>query len=447
VGRSELRVAAALVIAVALTYLNAFGGTFQFDDYNVIVDNPAVHSWTAWRASLPGIRPLLKLSYTLNWTCGLGLLGFHLLNVAVHAANAVLVFFIAQRWTQAFAPPGTPILAVAATAAGLFALHPAQTEAVTYICGRSVSLMALFYLGALAMHLRRQDALGAARWVSPGLFIAALATKETAWTLPLALTLWQVAAGAPARVALRTARLHWLALGTATIAMLLTSGYRRLLDVSLTTRTLKENLLTQIEGVYYLLTQPLLGLRTNIDPALPVQTSLSAPLVLEGLLLVGWLLVSLLLLRRKPWIGLAGLWFFLHLAPTNSILPRLDMANDRQLYLAAIGPALLFALAIWQLRWRSVPVALACAIALLLGTATILRNRDFSSEVTLWQATVRAAPHNARAWNNLGFAHRLEGDAPAAREAFEHALALDPDYRKARMNLEMLEPAGAAKPQ
>src|ERR1700730_3248460 len=69
-----------LVGAVGLTYLNAFWGVFQFDDYNVIVDNPAIHSWSGWLHDLQGIRPLLKLSYALNWTAGLGLFGFHLFN-------------------------------------------------------------------------------------------------------------------------------------------------------------------------------------------------------------------------------------------------------------------------------------------------------------------------------------------------------------------------------
>jgi hypothetical protein len=66
-----------LAAVVAVVYLNSFRGVFQYDDYNVIVDNGGVHTWGAWLAGLPrGIRPLLKFTYTLNWTSGLGLLGF-----------------------------------------------------------------------------------------------------------------------------------------------------------------------------------------------------------------------------------------------------------------------------------------------------------------------------------------------------------------------------------
>jgi hypothetical protein len=70
-----------LVSALTMAYINSLHGAFQFDDYNVIVNNSLVHSWSAWLTDLPhGIRPFLKLTYTLNWTMGWGTFGFHLFN-------------------------------------------------------------------------------------------------------------------------------------------------------------------------------------------------------------------------------------------------------------------------------------------------------------------------------------------------------------------------------
>ncbi|MFA7400299.1 MAG: hypothetical protein WCZ98_07450, partial [Sideroxydans sp.] len=78
-----------LALAVAIGYANALTGSFQFDDFNVIVNEEQVHSWANWYAALGnGIRPLLKLSYTANWTMGLGVLGFHLTNLLIHLLNA-----------------------------------------------------------------------------------------------------------------------------------------------------------------------------------------------------------------------------------------------------------------------------------------------------------------------------------------------------------------------
>jgi Flp pilus assembly protein TadD len=74
----------------------------------------------------------------------------------------------------------------------------------------------------------------------------------------------------------------------------------------------------------------------------------------------------------------------------------------------------------------------------LLGAMTHLRNRDYHSEIALWQSSVRQAPHNARAWNNLGYALWLEGRAADARQAWLEALRLDPGYDKPRRNLERM---------
>ena len=114
------------------------------------------------------------------------------------------------------------------------------------------------------------------------------------------------------------------------------------------------------------------------------------------------------------------------------------MANDRQLYLALIGPAAILAAAIWGVLPRRAALVSAGILALALGGATAMRNADYRTEVSLWEATVRVSPHMARAWNNLGYAYQLAGDAEAARLAYRRALGLDPFHVKARANLEAL---------
>ena len=418
-------------------YFSALYGTFQFDDYLVIVNNPAVHGWSAWLTSMPGIRPLLKLSYTANWTSGLGPVGFHLFNLTCHAANALLALAIFRRW------PGAASSGAALVAALIFALHPAQTEAVTYISGRSVSLMATFYLAAFLAWLRAIET-GNERWrtvAAPLLFIAALATKETAWTLPCALLLWEYARTGTWREAATRLMPLWIVLAAALAIMAGLSGYRRMVTFSLESRAPLDNLLTQVSGQFYLLRQWLLPI-PNIDPDLPVVTGLNPAIVIQGLLLAGLLAGGIFALHRRLWFGLALLWFFLHLLPTNSLLPRLDVANDRQLYLASLGPALAVAIGLSRIHLRALSHTLTLVLLLALGTATALRNLDYRSERTLWEATVRLSPQKARAWLNLGYACRLAGDIPAAKIAYERALQLDPGYRQARINLRLLPEIG-----
>ena len=418
----------ALLASVAvLAYLPSLIGPFHFDDYNVIVDYPTVHTWsTLFERAGAGVRAVLKASYVLNWTLDPGPLGFHLVNIALHALNTVLLFFIGKR----LIPDNVRNYSVspALLAALLFALHPMQTEAVTYISGRSSSLMATFYLGALLAYVR-----GAHWTISCLLFVLAVATRETAVTLPAALLLIELCRGTAWRTIVQRQAAHWALLVAGAGVVLMNQRYFDLLAYGYGERSLGSNLLTQIGGISYLVWH-LVGLHDlNIDPALPTLTEWTPALAFQGLLLSTLLALGIASLRRRPWLAFGILWFFLQLAPTNSLVPRLDVANDRQVYLACWG--LFFALAA-QIEW---PRVVAIALCLLFAGASVMRQLDYRDEITLWQSSVRSSPWNARAHNNLGYAYYQAGRKPEARREFETALVLDRTEKKARANLVLLD--------
>jgi tetratricopeptide (TPR) repeat protein len=427
-----------LFIATILAYLNALDAGFQFDDFNVIVFNDAVHSWSAWWASMPGIRPLLKLSYCANWVFDDQAWGFHLVNLLAHVVNTALVYLLARYWARRLArADDTQAGLIALATASIFALHPANTEAVTYVSGRSVSFMASFYLGALVL-CARADASNRARIGAMLAFAGALAVKEIAVTLPFALTLMF---GLGDRHRLSEIRPFWLILITALVLMLALTDYRAFFGHSLDTRGVLANLIAQIEGLRYLVAGPLLSLRLNIDPDLVASTRLGPTEVEVLLALLATLAVAIWQWRRRPWLSFGLLWFFLMLAPTNSFLARYDIANDRQLYLALLGPAFIVAIVLVRSA-RPVYWAMLLGLGLALGLATHDRNRDYRDEISLWTATTRASPGKARPWNNLGYAHQIAGQIGSARAAYERALAIDPSYTKARANLRPLIESG-----
>ena len=442
---------AVILGAALLSYFNAFRGVFQFDDFNVIVDNPAVHSLAAWLADAPrGIRPFLKLSYALNWRCGPGPFGFHLVNVAIHGANAVLVYRLSRRLfalrataRDAVSPAGAWFTAL------LFAVHPLQTESVTYISGRSMSLMAFCYLASLLTYVRGVEA-NSRFWLhaaSPALFLTAALTKEAALTLPLALVLWEACHGGVRdrwKAVARRQAAHWIVLGCAVAAMFGHPGYRRLIGFGLASRAVGENLLSQVHGVAYLLSRAVWVHRLNIDPELPVRTGWTPALAGEALLLLSALAAGWVALRRSPVVGFGVLWFFLQLTPSNSVIPRLDVANERHLYLASWGIFLCVGYGLERLRsarpgaarWVA---ATAAACVILLGGFTVARNQDYRSEVALWEATVRRSPGKARAHNNLGYAYQLAGLPRDAARSYREAIRLEPGFGIALGNLATLE--------
>ena len=445
-----------LLAAVAVSYASAFRGVFQFDDFNVIVENPVVHSFAAFFRDLPnGIRPLLKLSYLLNWTAGGGPFGFHLVNLVLHAASTLLVYRLARRAMEgedaAGVPDGEPVPFVAAF---LFAIHPVQTEAVTYISGRSMSMMAFFSLSSLFAYVRGADGGKGWRFVaSPLLFACAVLTKETAVTLPVALVLWEVAVrkgnGSLREIALRQAP-HWALLLFFAAALAFHGRYRELLVFGFGARGLAENLLTQVHGVAYLMSRLVRIDALNIDPELPVHVSWSPVLMAEAAFLAGSFFLGAVLLRKRPAAGFGLLWFFLQILPTNSVVPRLDVANERHLYMAswgiflAAGDAARLARASipGKDRWLRAPAFAAAAILIFF---TVARTGVYRSEVVRWEETARLSGGKARVYNNLGYAYHLAGEPDRAIPAYRRALGIDPGFRLARGNLAVAEAESARR--
>jgi len=440
--KQRRREAALLLVATLAAYANAFHGTFQFDDFFVIVKEPAVQSLSAWWASMPGMRPLLKLSYALNHATGLGLAGFHALNLAIHAACVLLAWRLLQQWLPAAGYDPARSDAAALIAALVFALHPAQTEAVTYLSGRSMSLMALFSLAALLLGLR--SARAGDRWMLASLLClaAALAARETAWATVPALAL--LAASRGERGAALAARLAppLVLLGLGALLLLALPVYRETLAAALARHAPAALLATQVDAVSYLLTRPLLLLEVNIDPDLPARAALGLPGALRAALLLAVLGLAAWQWRARPWLAVGLLWPFVMLAPGYSLFARADIANDRHLYLALLGPALLVGAALAALPRPAGRLA-TLALCAVLALVTVGRNTDYHSEAALWRATAAYSPGKARVWNNLGFALLNEGDLPGARSAFLRALALDPGHLKAHHNLAELESRAA----
>jgi tetratricopeptide (TPR) repeat protein len=250
----------------------------------------------------------------------------------------------------------------------------------------------------------------------------------------------------------RTAQMPLLALFVVAALVLLffLFGYQRLLTMPLP-RGLAANLISEANALYYLLGQLLRPHALNIDPDLPELTDWSVLSSIQIASILGVMLLAWMQRQKRSWFIFGIGWFLLMLLPTHTLIPRMDLASERHLYLSAMGLYWLAALGLVALlaRLPGFPAINGGVLITLLtvsGAAfTASRNQDYQNEVSLWRATVRLSPAKARVWNNLGYAHALAGQAPAARAAFQRALAIDPRHVRSLANLRDLD-AGRLQP-
>lgn len=464
-----------LLIALvgALAYSDTFQVPFVFDDRTSILENQAIADLGRFLAgeglAYNARRFVGYLSFALNYRLGgLNVAGYHAVNLAIHICTAWLVAALARlalrtpalRRPDADDQAGTgPLALLPLLAALLFVAHPIQTQAVTYVVQRLASLATMLYLLSLVMYLRGRVAAGtgsrALPWFAGALLagVAALATKEIAFTLPLALLLCELCFFEMTPGRRRALWLSFCCLAALAAGAVLASPQPLgdlISDVSQRLR-----LQTDMPRAHYLLTQCTVIVTylrllvfpagQNLDYDYPVFTSLLQGRVLGSALLLLMLLgLALYLLRkggaRRPELRLAGfgiLWMFLTLSVESSLIPIEDVIFEHRMYLPSVGAFLALAAgASLVARSRPKGVAAVCAaVVLLLACVTWGRNLTWGDGVTLWQDVVVKSPAKARAHLNLGVELEAKGRYREAVASFNRALALNPDYRQAYGNL------------
>jgi protein O-mannosyl-transferase len=224
--------------------------------------------------------------------------------------------------------------------------------------------------------------------------------------------------------------------------------YTYLAQFSFDIRPLWDNALSQIHAVTYGLHLFFFPWKQNLDHDLPVFHSLTQwPLPLDLMVLCVLAVAAVVAIRRLPLMAFGLGWFGLHLLPTNSVIPRLDLLSERNFYLASIGlllTAVLIGAYITQWfsrvlrRARMVQFgvgAVSLALVVLLGFTTNARNDLYRDAILLWSDAVQKSPGKARPHNNLGHAYAEHGEWNLAIEEFRIALTLQPDYPLAQRNL------------
>jgi len=446
---------AGLVLAAAAAYHNSLGGPFVFDDVPAILENPSIRQlWPLGPVLAPALvggltvsgRPLVNLSLALNHTLGgEAVVGYHLVNLIIHALAGLALFGVVRRTWARFQP--AEALPAAFCVALLWLLHPLQTAAVTYIVQRAESLVALCYLLTLYGFIRMVEKPEAGSrkpktrlWATISIVscLAGMASKEVMVTAPLLVLLYdRTFAAGTFREAWRQRwrfyltlagtwlLLAWLVAGTAGRGG--TAGFG-------TTVGPWSYLLTQCQAIVHYLRlsvwpQPLVfdygtGTVSRLGEVWP-----------QALLLVTLAAGTLLALVRRPVWGFVGAWFFLILAPSSSIVPVASQTMAEHRMYLPLAAVLALVVAGLQARLGRRSVIVCGLIAAVFVGLTLRRNTDYRSEVGLWTDTVAKQPANGRAHNNLGKAVYASGRPEEALPHYVEAIRLQPAVPEPHYNL------------
>jgi tetratricopeptide (TPR) repeat protein len=439
-----------LALAVAAAYANTFRVPFLMDDFFSIQNNESIrHLGQIGRLLRPegflvANRPLLNLTFALNYAwSGNAPWSYHLVDLLIHVTGALALFGLARRTLAGPALAGRfgeAALPLGALIAALWALHPLQTEAVTYITQRAESLMGMFYLLTLYGFVRGR---ASRAWsvFAVACSILGEASKQVMVTAPVLVLLYDRAFwSSSVRGAL--ARRPWTYLGLAASWLFL-----GLLAAVSPIRDRSIGFHAGVSPLTYVGTEAralALYLRLALWPH-PLVFDYGGPEVLTprlaaalpyllgvatGLGAAAWAW------RRSPPAGFLASAFFILLSPNSSFVPLAQQPiAEHRMYLPLAPLAALAAAAAWALAGRRA-LPLLGAAALALGAAAFARNADYRTALSLWTGTIARCPNNARGLNNLAQEEaRVPGLEGRALAHYEAALRIRPDFPEAHYNL------------
>lgn len=446
-----------LTLLTLIAYATAIQGGFIWDDPRYVTDNELLRTpgglaqiWFDLGATIqyyPMVFTTFWVEYQL-WD--LDPTGYHLINVLLHAGNALLLFLLLRRLDVPL-----PWLCAA-----VFALHPIHVESVAWITERKNVLSGFFYLAAALAYLRfalppiNQNPTDRSRrrWYLVALILFGMAmlskTVAASWPAAMLLVLWWKRGQINRHLLLSVVPFFivGIALGSITIYLEKTNvgAEGAAWDLSFTQRILIAG-----RALWFYLGKLLVPLhltfsypRWHVNPAALSQWMF--PILAAALPLTLWFLRNKL--GRGPLV--AVLFYGGTLVPALGFVDvypmRYSFVADHFVYLASIGLIVLLVPAVgWLVRraasegdgWSGWQRTTAGATLVILTGLTWWQGRIYTDLETLWRDTLAKNPNAFLAHNNLGSLLTDRGENSAAREHFERAIQLDPTFHEAHYNL------------
>jgi protein O-mannosyl-transferase len=457
-----------IILLAIIVYFNSLKGSFQFDDRNLLTKEwiTNVNSY-AKNVNLSSFqnRPILLWTFAINnHIDGENTYGFHLINLILHICVAILIFFITTRLKYLISISNNLIknetlktinidnsyaLLFSFGVAIIFALHPLNTDSVTYISSRSSVLATFFFLltiyiftEVMVPNKELNQRILLILLMIPGIYLA-IASKLIAVTLPVLLIIWFIFIKEN-----RYPKKNNKYLSTTKIVIFLCCGgiilliSDKFLNILYSPKDQGLELFGRVPYfliqtkvlIFYYLKQFVLPFNLNVDTGFPF-TNILSDWTIAFSILVLIVIIYIIVRWGNFWVKLGTIWFLISLAPTSTIVPLNDIAVEHRLYLPmSLGLCLIAGWVIRQLKKEN-QLRILIFIILVSSVLVIKRNQVWTSEINLWSDSALKNPNSSRVHNNLGKAYFEKGKLSKARIHFEKSVASIPEYVQTQFNI------------
>ena len=450
------------IVLIFILYFNTLSASFHLDDRTSIVENEAIQDIKNVKAiwDFSPTRFVTYSTFAVNYNFGqLTVTGYHIVNIVIHFFSVLLVWWFTLLTLSTPLIKDTSIAShkqlIAFFSALLFAVHPVQTQAVTYIVQRLASLSTLLYLLSLCLYIngRLAQDKGSNRNMAWGFYTGSavtaaigMFTKETVFTLPLTIALYEFLFFKLKR------NIKWKYFIGIILLLIIIPGtiyLTKSIDFN-QLRAVQEGpegailispgqyLFTQFRVLTTYLRLLFFPINQNLDYYYPVSQSFLEPSTLSSFCFLVLIIAgSIMLYPRHRLLTFSILWFFITLIPESSIIPIRDVIFEHRLYLPMVGFSVFVVTLICYLFCDKYPRAVfVILIAMVIGlsTLTYARNRVWDNELTLWNDTVKKSPDKERPYINRGFAYAQKGEFDQATADFDQALKINQNSAMAYYN-------------
>jgi len=462
-----------LSFIIVIIYSNTIVQEWHFDDYPNIVHSKSIQwqdiSFDSVKETFFSdgygrnsiARPIPRLTFALNYyLSGHNTLSYHLTNIAIHIITAFFVYLVFQRTLiilkEKDEVPFTVFTCqdIALLGAVLWAIHPLQTQAVTYIVQRMASMAAMFYMMGMFFYIVGRLKSGK---LKPVLFfgvaficwVVAVLSKENAVMLPLSVIIYElIFFGFAKKKILYIFSLLSLLAFAAICIVIFTRGdivgsiyeiYSSVEDkvVKLYAHrpfTMTERVLTESRILIWYLFLILCPISDflSLESDIVISASLFQPLsTFTAILLILLLLFfSIYFSEKMKIISFAILFFFInHIVESTFI--GLELYFEHRNYLSSIFIYLIFSywlIRLYKYYYDNNKVIMYSLISLFIigiivseGNATYLRNDVWHTEETLHRDNLIKAPNNIRPRISLSSYYMRKGKLDEAMELLQDA--------------------------